>query len=66
MLTGTGVVGLVNGIRTLTDIEPDRAISASFDTDQLTGSAKIKLKIAKGVRQVVRIVDASPGATCSC
>jgi hypothetical protein len=66
MLTGTGVVGLVNGIRTLTDVEPDRGISASFDTDQLTGSAKIKLKIAKGVRQVVRIADTSRGALCSC
>jgi len=66
VLTGTGVVGLVHGIRTLTDVEPDRAISASFDTGQLTGSAKIKIKIAKGVRQVVRIVDTNRGALCSC
>jgi hypothetical protein len=66
MLTGTGAVGLLNGIRTLTDFEPDRKISASFDTGQVTGSARIKLKIAKGVRQVVRIDDTSPGATCSC
>jgi hypothetical protein len=66
MLTGTGVVKLVNGIRTLTDFKPDRRISAGFNTGQLTGSATIYFNIAQGVWQVFRINDTNPSAVCSC
>ena len=65
LLTGTGVVGLVNGIRTLTDFKTDRRLSAGFNTGQLTGSATIYLMVAQGVWQVVRIIDNNPSATCT-
>jgi len=66
MLTGTGKVGLVNGIRTLTDSKSDRRVSAGFNTGQLTGSVTIYFNVATGVWQVFRIVDTNPFATCSC
>jgi hypothetical protein len=65
-LTGTGVVALVNGIRTLTDTKPDRKIHAGFITGQLTGSATIYLKVAQGVWQLFRINDTNPSAVCNC
>jgi hypothetical protein len=66
MVTGTGVVRLVNGIRTVIDFKADRRISAGFNTGQLTGSATIYLMVAQGVWQVFRINDTNPFATCSC
>ena len=66
MLTGTGTVGLVNGIKTLTDFKSDRRISAGFNTGQLTGNAIIYLQVAQGVWQTLRIIDTNPAATCSC
>jgi hypothetical protein len=65
-LTGTGMVRLVNGIRTLTDFKTDRRISAGFITGQMTGSATILLNVAQGVWQTFRINDTNPAATCSC
>jgi predicted outer membrane repeat protein len=66
MLTGTGTVALVNGIRTLTDFKTDRRISAGFNTGHLTGNATIYLKVAQGVWQVFQIYDTKPSAVCKC
>jgi hypothetical protein len=66
MLTGTGKVGLSNGIRTLTDSQTDRRVSAGFSTSTLTGSATIYLQVAQGVWQTFRISDTNPTAVCSC
>src|SRR5262249_34907793 len=60
MLAGTGTVGLVNGIKTLTDFKSDRRISAGFNTGQLTGNATIYLQVAPGVWQSFRIVATNP------
>ena len=65
-LTGTGKVGLVNGIRTLMDSKPDRFISALFNPGQLTGSANVAKKIAPGVTQNFHLNDTIPHATCTC
>jgi len=64
-LSGTGVVGLVNGIKTLTDFKSDRRISAGLNTGQLTGHAIIYLQVAQGVWQVSQIVDTNPSAQCT-
>jgi hypothetical protein len=66
MLTGTGTVALINGIRTLNDFKTDRRISAGFNTGQLTGNATIYLKVAQGVWQTFRIFDTNPSAACKC
>jgi hypothetical protein len=66
MLSGTGVVRLVNGILTLTDSKPDRRVSAGFITSQRTGSAIIYIMIAPGVWQTFRINSTNPAAVCSC
>jgi hypothetical protein len=66
MLTGTGVVGLTNGIKTLTDFKSDRRISAGFNTGQLTGNATIYLMVTQGVWQSFQIVDTNPAAVCNC
>jgi hypothetical protein len=60
MVTGTGVVRFVNGIRTLTDFKADRRISAGLNSGQLTGSATMYLMAAQGVLQVFRINDTNP------
>ena len=65
-LTGTGKVGLVNGIRTLMDSKPDRTISALFNTGQLTGMANVAIKLAPGVSQNFHLNDTIPHATCTC
>ena len=65
MLTGTGSVGLVNGIRTLTDFKTDRRISAGFNSSQLDGNATIYLLAAQGVWQVLRISETIP-TPCLC
>jgi predicted outer membrane repeat protein len=65
-LSGTGTVALVNGIRTLTDMKPDRRISAGFNTGQLTGNATLYLKVAQGVWQTFRVFDTNPSAACKC
>jgi hypothetical protein len=65
MLSGTGVVRLVNGIRTLTDFKPDRRLSAGLNTGQLTGTATIYLMVAQGVWQLLRIIDNNPAAMCT-
>jgi parallel beta-helix repeat protein len=66
ILTGTGTVALVNGIRTLNDFKADRRISAGFNTGQLTGNATIYLRVAQGVWQTFRIIDTNPSAVCKC
>ena len=66
MLTGTGTVGLVNGIRTLTDFRTDSRLSAGFNTGQLTGNATIYFRVAQGVWQVFRINATDPFAPCNC
>lgn len=66
MLTGTGAVALVNGIRTLTDFKSDRRIKAGFNTGQLTGSATIYLQVTQGVWQLFQIYDTDPHAVCNC
>jgi uncharacterized repeat protein (TIGR01451 family) len=65
-LTGTGVVKVVNGIKTLTDFKSDRRISAGLNTGQLTGNATIYLMVAQGVWQAFQIVDTDPAAVCAC
>jgi hypothetical protein len=65
MLIGTGVVGLVNGIRTLKDSKTDRRLSAGFNTGQLTGSAIIYVRVAQGVWQSTQIVYTNPSAKCT-
>jgi hypothetical protein len=65
-LSGTGTVALVNSIRTLRDIKPDRKISAGFNNGQLTGSVTIYLKVAPGVWQLFQIHDTNPSAVCKC
>jgi predicted outer membrane repeat protein len=65
-ISGTGVVSLVNGIRTIKDMKSDRKISAGFNTGQLTGNATIYLKVAQGVWQVFQIHDSNPSAVCKC
>jgi hypothetical protein len=66
MLSGTGVVRLMNGILTLTDSKPDRRVSAGFITGQRTGSATIYIMIGQGVWQTFRINSTNPAAVCSC
>jgi hypothetical protein len=66
MITGTGVVKLVNGIQTLTDFKSSIRLSAGFNTGQLTGNATIYLMVAQGVWQSFQIVDTNPHAVCAC
>jgi predicted outer membrane repeat protein len=66
MLTGTGTVSVVNAIRMLTDRQPDRRISAGFNTGQLTGSANVYLNTGPGIWQLFRINDTNPSAVCQC
>jgi hypothetical protein len=66
MLTGTGTVGLVNGIRTLMDFKSDRRISAGLNVGQLTGHATVYLQVVQGVWQSSQIVDTNPNAVCAC
>jgi hypothetical protein len=66
MITGTGVVKLVNGVQTLTDFKTDRRLSAGFNTGQLTGNATIYVQVVQGVWQSFRIVDTNPNAVCAC
>jgi hypothetical protein len=66
MLSGTGLVRLVNGILTLTDSKPDRRVSAGFITSQRTGSATIYIMIGQGVWQTFRINSTNPAAVCGC
>jgi hypothetical protein len=66
MITGTGVVRLVNGIQMLTDFKSDRRMSAGFNTGQRTGNATIYLMVVQGVWQTFQIVDTNPAAVCKC
>jgi len=66
MLSGTGTVSVVNGIRMLTDRKLDRRISAGFNTGQLTGSATVYLNTGPGIWQLFRINDTNPSAVCKC
>ena len=66
MMTGTGVVELVNGIQTLTDFKSNIRLSAAFNTGQRTGDATIYLQVAQGVWQSFQIVDTNPHVVCSC
>jgi hypothetical protein len=65
-LSGTGVVGKVNGIETLTDKKPDRNITAGFNTGQLTGTAVVTIIAGPGLNTVYHINDTVPHAVCSC
>jgi hypothetical protein len=66
MITGSGVVKLVNGIQTLTDFKSSIRLSAGFNTGQLTGNATIYVQVVQGVWQSFRIVDTNPNAVCAC
>jgi hypothetical protein len=66
MITGTGVVRLVNGIKTLADFKSNLRLSAGFNTGQLTGNATIYLQVVQGVWQTFQIVDTNPNAVCAC
>ena len=55
---------MVDGIRTLKDVKPDRRVSAGFTPDQLMGHATIYLRVAHGVWQNFQIVDTNPHAVC--
>ena len=63
---GLGKVGLVNGIQTLTDNQPDRRISAGFFTGQLTGKATVVVRQAPGIWQTITISDTNPVPPASC
>jgi hypothetical protein len=65
-LSGTGVVGLADGILTLTDSERHLRVNAELDTGRRTGSAIIRIKMAPGGRQTFRINSTNPSAVCSC
>jgi hypothetical protein len=65
-ISGTGIVGLASGIRTLTDLKSDRKINAGYNSGQLTGTANITLIQAPGINQTVRINQSIPHATCGC
>lgn len=65
-LTGTGVAKLVNGIATLTDIKPDRRVSAGRNLGQQTGNATIYFQYAPGVWQSFTIHATNPTAVCAC
>jgi hypothetical protein len=66
MVTGMGVVKLVNGIKTLTDFKSNIRLSAGFNTGQHTGNATIYLQVVQGVWQSFQIVDTNPNAVCAC
>ncbi|HEY6332363.1 MAG TPA: hypothetical protein VI756_23765 [Blastocatellia bacterium] len=65
-LSGTGTVGLVNGLETLTVSNANLRLSAAFSTGQLTGTATIYNEVATGVWQTFKINDTNPGAACAC
>ncbi|HEY6331625.1 MAG TPA: hypothetical protein VI756_20030 [Blastocatellia bacterium] len=65
-LSGTGTVSEANSVLTLTDNKPDRIISASFLTNQLTGRANVTLISSPGLSQTITISATNPQATCSC
>ena len=65
-LNGTGSVGTVGGIRSLTDVKSDRNIHAGFNPGQLTGSAVIYLQVTQGVFQQIHISDTNPSVVCKC
>ena len=67
MLSGTGTVQAQNSIIMLSDRQPDRRVSAGFNTGQRTGSAVIYVLVAPGSWQVYRIYDTTSfGNVCSC
>ena len=65
-LTGTGIVRTVGGLVTITDIRPDRRISATFNTGQLTGHASLTVAIVPGVFQSITVNQTNPHPTCQC
>jgi hypothetical protein len=66
MLAGTGMASSKNGYLLLTDSQPDRRVSAGFNTATLTGSATIYFMAAQGVWQTFRVNATSPSAARSC
>ena len=66
-LSGTGTVQSQNSIILLKDKQPDRNVSAGFNTGQRTGSAIIYVLIAPGTWKVHRIYDTTSfGNVCAC
>jgi hypothetical protein len=65
-LTGKGSVQKVNGIITLTDTKPDRRITASYLTNQLTGHASVTIILSPGISQTYVINQTNTHAICSC
>jgi hypothetical protein len=65
-ISGTGTTKVVGSILYLTDNQPTQKVSASFLTNQLTGSATLTSVMAPGVSQTFRINDTNPHATCAC
>jgi len=66
-ISGNGVVRSVGGILSLTDNKPDRRISASFLTGQLTGNATVMISMAPGIWQTIMLHDTTSfGTVCSC
>jgi hypothetical protein len=65
-LSGTGKVGVSNGIRSLADKKPDRNINAGFNGASLTGSATVVVIPSPGLFVTYRITDTNPHATCNC
>jgi hypothetical protein len=66
LLTGTGMVSMVNGIASLTDSKPDRRISAVFNLSHMTGHATMNLIQPPRVYQTIVLNDTNPYATCTC
>ena len=66
-LAGTGTVQSQSGIIMLRDRQPDRSVSAGFNTGQRTGSATIYVLQAPGSWRVYTIYDTTSfGNVCSC
>ncbi|HEY6332562.1 MAG TPA: choice-of-anchor Q domain-containing protein [Blastocatellia bacterium] len=65
-VSGTGTVGLVNGIHTLTASTSTARVSAGLNSGQQTGGATIYLMVAQGVWETFRINDTNPAAVCAC
>jgi hypothetical protein len=65
-LTGKGVVRVIGGTISLTDSKPDRRVSASYLSNQLTGRATITIQISPGVFRTFSINSIVPNPPCAC
>jgi hypothetical protein len=64
-LSGTGTVKTVNGVVFLTDLKPDRKVTASFNLGTLTGHATVSMITSPGMSQTLSI-NSALGQPCVC